>query len=365
MVCLLYLLYFLLIIIGFIKPKSTFIFCSMLIFMWFLLAFRTGDADYGVYFSRFVSVNELSTITEPLFTTYILFFHNLKLNFDYFIAITAALIVLCIAFFTWKNTPNPGAVIAMYMTVSYSVDGIQMRNTLAFCLILFGFNFLINCKRKKISAFLFSLFVLLGCLVHLASIFFIIFVFANKKIKRESLFLIVIAVDVVLYLLIILSSRSNIISSVSGSTIVSYLLSHANSIHTLPKQIFVFSIKSLIYFALFYVLLKISNNKYLSKKQKKFIDIASKVNILSLLVIPFYFYSMDLYRIQRYLFIIYFVAISFMTPTRFSPVRRTQNWLFYRVVQLASLGVLFFLVVVHSGDFFGTIYSLLENNRFL
>lgn len=352
------LLYVFLIALGWLLKRNKWLYIIMSIYMYMLLAFRTAGADIGVYLSRFMYYKEFSSFTEILFTRYIYMFNRFGLSFDTFIQVSAILCLIVPVTYIYKESTYPCRVLSMYMLYSFPIDGVQIRNTLAFGIILIGL--ICQEKRKWNSTIIYIICVILATLVHATSIIYIIFLPINI-LERKKLSWKVCAFFI-FELLTVLFFKEILIRNISGGGLnISYLISHSvNDSH----RILVYITKSIIMFILEYGLLTLYERNCLinNVENREKVNFVSKLNWISLFVIPLYFFSVDLYRIQRYLFIFILVIIF---GTRIRQMKNTNNRIMYWGASVLSYFIIYYMFFIHSSDYETTIIALLESNSIL
>ena len=344
-------LYFLLIVLGIFIKKNKPLFAVMVMFSFMLFAYRYGGADYTVYQNRFIWYKETSGFTELLFTKYISLFHMFNLNFESFMKVSALLCLILPTYFIWKMSDYPCRAFAIYMLYSMPIDGIQIRNSISFAFVLIGFIFLL--KQEKNSEPLYLFFVIAASLFHTASILFLIFLpvnrFKNKKISFEVFFVFF------LELLICYLARNKLQLFLSGITSINigYFLSHAVADNHI---IFVYIIKSLIMFLIEYCLIFVQKkcSKHYDNRYLLFLE---KINLVGLFIIPLYFFGVDLYRMQRYLFVLNIVGL-FAKKVYMS----SNNRISYYFLSYGGFCVIYYLFLIHTSDYMSTIIPMLNNN---
>ena len=352
--------FFVLFILGFLFKKSKVIFYLDFIFLFCLLAFRTGGADYEVYTNRFIYYSELSSQNEYLFTFYVYLYHLFNLDFRAFLIISSGIILLPVFFIANKFSVNKNIAISFYMIYPFCVDGIQMRSSLASVFVLFAFYLAI--KNVRLKGLIFTILIILASFIHVSTLLFLLF-FPIMYVKNiKNLLAIVSMILFIEYFCLYLIGPQNLLRIFPDLPGLATILSHAN---INSRQVFVFETKSYLLSAgmflvqlYLYTNFKASNN--VSSFEYKLLKKTILFNLISLIIIPLYSFSIDLYRIQRTLILFYYIVISNMTfkfyPSR---VNKFSEIALYRCFTLVFLGMIFYMFIINPGDFESTIGSLL------
>lgn len=349
-------MYVLLIVSGWFLKKNKGLYILMSAFMFVLLAFRTSGADYDIYLSRFNFHTQLNSFTEVLFTAYVDVFHGLNLTFDNFIQVSALLCIVIPLFFIFKKSNYPCRVLSMYMLYSFPIDGLQVRSSLAFGIVLVGLIYLMENNKKSELYYLIA--TVIASMIHTSSIVYALFLPVNRFSKKRmtwkvgSMFLIeIIAVFFLNNILLEYLTSGSILNMV-------YLLSHAANDN---YRIFMYISKSLAMFAIEFGLLELYRRNCLIKAEEniKRLDFVTKLNFITLFVIPLYFLTVDLYRIQRYLFL-FTLIIIFGTKLKIS-----KNKNIFLLLSVLGFGIIYFLYFIRSTDYTATIVPLLLKNSLI
>lgn len=173
-----------LIILGFIFPKNKMLTAVMLVFMWILLAFNTGNADFQAYESIYANIARgdlwVTTVDEEGFI-YLCYYCASVLNLDYsqFLVLYSTICTLLFAVMVKLYTENSNIVIGLFIIYSYWCMICQVRSYLATILVLIGMYFLLY-YDGKFSMLLFFTFVIVGGFFHRTAWFFLPFVLVRK-----------------------------------------------------------------------------------------------------------------------------------------------------------------------------------------
>ena len=165
------------------------------LFLWVLLGWSYGANDVSVAINRYNNYEAYSSFTEYGYTFLIEISHRIGLKYRTFFVICSFFELLVMYWFSYKNSKKPLLVILLFMIYPMAIYFQYIRNILAFSIVLIGLDFLINKRKHYIVVYV--LCILIGSLIHIDSLFFILylpFCFMNKKLS--------IAITIVLFIIL-------------------------------------------------------------------------------------------------------------------------------------------------------------------
>lgn len=190
-------LYFFLIVIifmvldFFVKKEKTKnrLFILLMIILTFFACFRSYEVgtDTGLYWSDYSKIvitpfKQLNFFRYELgFCVFCKILSLITNNPQILIVVTGLLINAVVTYFIYTNSKNKLSTAIFYFTTNYYFIFLcLMRQALALCFIMLGYNFL-----KKDKKFLYYLMVFFAFLFHSSSIIFVLLpFFKNKKLSR-------------------------------------------------------------------------------------------------------------------------------------------------------------------------------------
>lgn len=174
-------------VIDLYAKKSKTLFAITFFFLWILMAFTYGNADYNVYVSRYTDLDVWTSQTEFLFGLLIYISNWIGLSFQAYKAVISLIILLLISFTIWKDARYPNTVMAFYILFTFPMDVAQIRNALATAIMIYFLHYLIiedKKEQKKMwftkNEWFFIFGILLATLVHTASLFWILLLVARR-----------------------------------------------------------------------------------------------------------------------------------------------------------------------------------------
>lgn len=250
---------------------------------------------------------------------------GLFLNFDYIqFRIVLFFILLVILNKALKNITSK-RVFFFYLFYSMYfifIDTVQVRNFIAFSLVLYGLSFLIKKVDNK-SIFKYVLYVMIASTIHISSLLYLVFLVLvlknRKKIAAIIVSLSLIGCLFVFFEFININIVKNIISYISGGADRS-----SNYGESSVKLGFLIAF-GLHIFSIFFMYLTVNN---ISKERKahaingsndSFIiakehvaKTVSFINIIGIVYFPLYMFNLEFIRIARNIFMLNLIVYSLM-----------------------------------------------------
>lgn len=318
--------YILLIIINFKFSKSKIIFWIDFLFMWVLMGWNHSVADYSSYYIRYTNPEIYGTL-EPL---YVIFQNTGKMvGLDYSsFQIVMAFIFLFIRMIAIRMlSTSPNFVVGLYLLFPFIMDITQLRMFYATSIILLGIVFLL--KRKKIDNIIFILFVILATMIHAACICYLLLLIPVniENFNIKAYLRIIIIMCLILFIMLFsggLYELAHIISSLFGfgTKFIETVFAAGQAYKTTNKIVYMLII--FLFFFVINLIFKKARKRYkLSKnenqvmlktisKNGELVDICYKINYTLLIILPFAWFTGDIYRIQHGVLILFYSAFSNM-----------------------------------------------------
>lgn len=363
----LYLIGGVMILICSLLKKSKIVFFLMLLYMWVLFAWSNGNADTDVYLYRFYNYNLMESQTEPIFT-FIMYLCN-RIGFEYqqFLIVFSLISLIIISKTIKEFTVDKCWVLLLYFIFPFCIDVVQIRNLMAFLLIVYGFRYLLS--DESYTSVKYLICVIIATCIHYISIFYVIFILLKRwDVKRTIIItgittLILSSLNNVSFIFNFMTAIFNNQEKVTG---VLDRISKAND-----WNIATIRLKMIIYFVSFLVVLVIAyynhkNNSSLPieqiSKQNKIIELVIKMNIVVLVFIPLISYNLDFYRVQRYLSLFNYIAIAQYRSPKFLLLREKIPYYFYVVLCFVIAILTLYLQILKINDYYTVFKPLFESN---
>jgi hypothetical protein len=290
-------LYLLLGVLGILFQRSKLLAVIIFFYIW-TLAWNTTLPDFGNY--QIAYFHETSKDVGYKFVS--AQFLNFQVPFFYFMLSFVGAGMCLLAWFVMKFAQRCSLVAALYLWTTARYDIVQYRNFVAFSVILVGIYFLIAYKNK-ISKIVFSILSFVAASVHVTTIFYWIFVVANKKfLKKVSKVWLVFSVIVV----------GCLVNYYFADILESKFESYNVGVSILTRSLLIILFISNLFFIRY--VNKRKNSARLTTVQTKYMDVHVDFVVLAntflLILLPAAFLSLNAMRIFRYMAIINFIFIS-------------------------------------------------------
>lgn len=357
-------IWIILILSGILLKDSRVVLLLQLIFAILMITFNNGSADQLAY------INNLSVLQG---NSSAIFNGNFLFNIIFYIFGTiggynfAIFVISIISFlFLYKGikfyTSNISFVMSLYLISPFVIDATQFRNFMAMCIWVYFSKYLYlayQAGKFDKNAVFYLLGTTIAVLVHFAFLFSYIFIFSiyikDKGIRSGLkviciLGILLIGFNNIPFLRLLMSSSNISILQMTASKFNDYGLNYnLKSASARLKSTVFFFVLIFIVFLIIYLLMK--SNKMCLPELYKFVF---SVTVISLLILPLLQYSMEIYRIQRNLLVIYYVLIGYLLNGSVFDVEHKKmyisRWLYCNLGVVVSIFYLLFDSVIWNFD---------------
>ncbi|WP_270279976.1 EpsG family protein, partial [Vagococcus bubulae] len=227
------------------------------------------------------------------------------IGLDYFNLILFIALIFCIFLYKYikRYSVNPSIVLVFYIFFPFFLDIVQIRNSIAMLLILYGVGLL---SEKKYLRYV--VLVLIATSFHNTSIFYLSFLLVCINNKQNLIRLVLLIVSVsFLFKDAIINFIVRIIPL--GSKYIRYLEGSKPS--TVVLFIFFFMLNIFIINMMVTGIIKYNENwNYLSESQIQFVEVVYKINIIIFLSFMFISMDVDFFRLYRNIIIMNYILFS-------------------------------------------------------
>lgn len=340
------LLIFIVVLLAFFYKRSKVVLILILVLAWVLIGWNTNNADfesYSIRYNFFKNKPNLSLFQEPLFS-WLMYWGN-KIGLDYmgFKRVLSLFSLLLIFRIFYKYAVDYSFVAAFYLLFIFLLDVTQIRNFIAFSLVISVLPLLLKGKKE---ALIYMAVILVASMIHISSIFYLLLLLAKYQLNRNK----------VLILFFLIFALKN--------TIVSFFGSQFEKILQYEDLV---SIQGFIAYAFIQVVNLLFIN-FVNKKfkiipaegsAKYFFTVSSlivNINWLLLFLIPFYMDSVNFSRLFRNVAILNFIWIA----NHYA--RESHSQFIFRLMFLCY-GLFFLLVYMVIGGYYEkVILPVFQNN---
>lgn len=374
-----YLLSSILVFTNINKRKSKLLYIMLFMIVWILIGGCYSNADYAIYLNRYkLSVQGLNLSTEWGFNFLCYLSNQLGFTYQVFLILISLCGLLLMSSTVFRYTSNYGYVLALYFIFPFLLDAVQIRNFFATSIIVYSIRFLISDSNKDTLCYI--LLVLLAASIHYSMLFCLIFILA-KYLHKSNIIIITFSLVILIYIANIGGTDMifNIASSLANKQVIEEIF-HKNFIGYKNIKMIrnsIISTLSIIGFILIknVVIIKLTKIKdsynfdgvNLNTKFK-YINIITKINILSFVSIPLIFYSIEFYRIQQNLLLLNYIVFSFYFINKKlerKKVNISYKNVFFIISNIVYISIPMYVYIFSSkGNIESVFLSIFNNNLF-
>ena len=159
------------------------------IFLWIMLGWSYGAYDVEVAISRYENYHAYSSSSELGYSFIIDLAHKIGMNYRSFFIVCSFFELGSMFLFVKNNSKNPLASFVVFLIFPFVIYLQYIRNLAAFSIVLFGFTSII--KKTKHCNIKYLVSVLLASLIHLDSLFFLLYFPMFNMSKNKCIFLLI------------------------------------------------------------------------------------------------------------------------------------------------------------------------------
>jgi len=340
----------LLILIAFLNKKSKKVAFLLFAMMFLFMGFNTGNADYSMYqvlYNKYGSM-EIYLNTEILFQYLCKIIYSFGKNYNFFLTIYSAIGFSFMYLTTKKTSKYPALVAVLYFIFCFFLDAVQIRHFMASSIICYALTYLLkdNYNYKDIIKYVVLNFIAVG--FHFISILYFLFLllpmFRNKKLK--NIFMKIIIPTCILFLIINSNIFIKFIALILPKTkIEAYFLSGDWKVSTI--------ITIILILIQFIPLVTLVFAKKITKSDDKLLKNVIILNIILILITPFYFYTVEFGRTFRGIILIDYIALTNLYP---------KKRFMILLLSISLAAILFIALIIVMGLFNKTVLSIITNN---
>ncbi|OOG64241.1 hypothetical protein B0E44_16305 [Flavobacterium sp. A45] len=285
-------------------PKSKSVALLMFLFMWLLWGWNTDNGDYANYKEAFESIQTGSlheTGYEFGYGVVNYLFSSLGFSFRGFL-IVYSFIVLGLIYTYFINSPYPAFMAAFYLPI-FVMEYVFVRN---FMIDALFFMFLLVNFSETNFKFLKSLAIfVMAAFFHTTAVIYLLFLLTYIKRLDTRKILFIVGGGIIF----LVSSYTILLSFIDNELIlgkIDYYSSEDKPIGPAIAHVFIIFIT--------YLFLHYNKDRLdvLSSTVKRNIEVMQKVNIITLIYIPLYFFMPDFSRFFKILFTVNLFYVSYL-----------------------------------------------------
>lgn len=274
-------------------------------YMWLLLAFSYGNADYVSYENQFRYYNEINrsySISNFGYQALCRLFYPLGVDYATFLIIEASIILILYYIFAVKNSRNPYLCLLLVCIYPFIIDTTQVRTFFAAALMITAISIYADGKGTR-SYLGMMIFLILSFSIHFSFAAFLIFLLMPITQRK----FIPVWIDIVgLIEVLLFSNIGRVALLITSQSQVDRYFSKGVSGLTV--------IFLIVYFIIMYFPVLVTG-RHLDEwfeedsREKRFAEIVIKVNILMLIFVPYCFITNDFMRFFRSIFVLNYAML--------------------------------------------------------
>lgn len=295
-------------------------------FMWILMGWSYGNADYNIYLSRYNNSNSFKTL-EPVYTTIQNIAKGFGAGYEYFLIICSGLCLLIRFYIIIRSTVSPNLVISLYLLFPFIVDIVQIRFFYASTIILVGWYIILFSNKKRKYVYFVAL-VFFATLIHNSCLVYIVFIFIDR-IEKYIKQIPIVALTLVCGMFALLSSGVLYKVLYFVASLFNFqqkfketFIANQNAYSLNDKVVYI--LEMLLAFFMINLICKktkqlLRHSDYVIylcslQNETRYLNFCYNANYIFLLLIPLVWFSGDIYRIQHSFFLLIYILCSAVRP---------------------------------------------------
>lgn len=317
-----------LIILGFIFNKSKLMFVVQMIWMWIVIGFNNGGVDTIVYTNMFRSFSTDSNIfasSDPLYHLFCYGAGVIGWDFNTMNIILTIFALVLYYISIQRLTKKVGIAGSLLLIYPFVENIIQKRNFLASAFVIFAFSYLFSDKKNR--KLIFTIFIFIAAQIHSSAYIYIIFLFLQDIETRKLKKIIKFVLPIAFISIPIMPKIAGILFSASKVNLYFYQLKTSlfDAVCWIVLQLI---------FTLIIAKMHKQNSSVLTEEDRKLEDRIYKMNLISLLFLPLYYYEATFVRIYRNLLVFNYILVANRQSRKTSKnnIILTTGWVGYLIV---------------------------------
>lgn len=352
------------ILLGIIYEKTKGVTWYQLSLIWILLGWSYGNPDYHNYLIRYkyYDSSALAAKTEWLFTKIFAFGNKMKLEYQEFLPILALIYVVVLGIIVVKLSATPNLVLSLYLIFPACIEATQIRFVMANIFIYLGFLVLFK-SESKFAEIQYVICVIIASLLHIGMLVFLTMLPIRYFNVRKTIFY---SITLVVGILVMgLSGIGKIVGYFPGMNNKFSLIAGNGDFYRIKY----WGIRVFILWTLFFIIIFLFKDFY--KKNctgKIYFDYTLKIAIISFVVIPLLTISVDTYRIQQSLCLIYYCCFSWFFKKGIVIIKNrkkclvSKNGMIFLLCCVVFSSLYLYVIVLSSSNFITVFLPYFENN---
>lgn len=360
-------------VISLIRQKSKKIAVLICIYMWFFYSFNTYSGDYISYAYVYDSIGKgmLLEHFEPAFSLLMIISNKFGLPFMGFKTILGTFYIILLYITVEKYTDRVAFVLGIFLIFPFMYFVSVLRAGISGLIVVYSMGFLLENNRKNTLKYLFG--IMISVLFHYSSVFFILFLFARKRVNGNWIIKILCIMVVMAYIysqgilyqvISLVTDNQKVLQWFECTTLNNFLNWKGRLAELIVFFAFIYVPQKSFYILHSFVTKEGRAEEY--DREIKFQLLVKNCNFIMILLLPFLFFT-DVY--MRMLWEIFLINIC-ASANIVTIIRKTHFQKIKGVVSVSNMLLIALVVVLNfytSLPYLGTDISgiyMFRNNLF-
>lgn len=231
--------------------------CSLIVLSMVVLTMQNDALDLFNYKRRYENIYSSEIGIQPLYYLLQVFFRNINVDFDGFRISCFLVCMIGIYLILNKITDSFNTFAIVYMMYFFFLDGEQIRNFMASCILIVAFYYLLGEEKHNVRNFIIC--IVIATLIHTVFIVYFSFIIVRFKFDLNKIILRVTPLIAILVWIIFryFNVFSKLLLIINDERAISYATSKTNFGWVIPT----------ILYLLAYFLLKKLNSEYANRHE--------------------------------------------------------------------------------------------------
>lgn len=307
-------------ILCLLKRRSKAVLFITMVGLCFLMSHCVESFDSNNYVNEYNNISLSNSAKEPLYVLIVYFFKSLGLTYEMYHLLSSAIVIVIIGFSVYKLAKNYNLVLGLFLIYPFPLYCVTIRNCFAFSIFMIGIVFLHKKSESENDSSWFKrnryelvyvFFVICASLIHSVYIIVLVYLVAvklsiNKTILVTAIIIVVESIVLNETVLLEFAELFNIRDRLE------YAL-YVQSVRGQSDIRFRILVTAVIYICCFVYLLYGKKHDVDSCNDQSVYhhnQLALKLNIVCLVILPIIPLTQEIYRIQEALMLYNFVVIT-------------------------------------------------------
>ena len=349
-----YIIPFVLILLGFVRPKDKWVTLLFLVYMWALVGLNTYTPDWESYetkYETFLLLEDYEIGHQGL----ILGCNYLGFSYQEYRMVYGFLMAMFSFIAVKRLSPYPNYLLALFLLWPFVGSASGLRQGLANIIVCCGIPSLYKDGKKHILFFI--LWIVLAWTIHRSTLFFLLLLFARCRIEKREKRLIIIATGVGVFIIGSTQILGNI-PFIADHVVLNKWLNMSSDSGADHQNMTGFIVRA--FFVVCYAVLIprlasiIKRHAVLNDFEMNRLKVCSNISIILFLSVPGYIVSGEYQRLLYAMLLVYYVVYADFHFKRFVKPYPQRGQMLIVSIGLVLLTAMFYMYSMTSHDVLAT-----------